>query len=74
MSRAVLDTCSDVSVSCAPQRTRLDSHKQVIYFLAEGVAVAPGRQRLAVKHLRLDMQEYEVLAAFEVQAIPESAQ
>lgn len=65
---------SVVSVSCAPQRTRLDSHKQVIYFLEEGVAVEPGRQRLAVKHLRLDMEEYEVLAAFAVDAVPHSKQ
>jgi hypothetical protein len=58
---------SDVSVSCGPRRDELDSHKQVVYFLEQGVAVRPGEQRLRVKGLRLDMEAFEVLAAVAVE-------
>lgn len=54
-------------MSCGPRRDELDSHKQVVYFLEQGVAVRPGEQRLRVKGLRLDMEAFEVLAAVAVE-------
>jgi len=58
--------CRDVSVSCAPQKTKIDSHKQVVYFLERGHAVRPGGQRLRMRGARLDMEEFELVASFSV--------
>ena len=57
----------NVTVSCAPQTTGLDSHKQVVYFLERGVPVHTARQRLCVRGARLDLEEYELVASFCVQ-------
>jgi hypothetical protein len=54
-------------VSCGPSATRVDPHKQVVYFLKEGVAVSPSGQRLRIRGAVLDLEEYELLASFDVQ-------